>query len=59
MSDPTPASPALQQALDEGLEALFAGMQAEPVPRSLIRLADRLETASRRMAVSGEARALA
>ena len=46
MPDATPARPPPVQILDEGLAALFGGLEAEPVPTSLIRLADRLEAAS-------------
>jgi len=46
MPDCTPARPPLEQALDEGLATLFGGLESEPVPASLIRLADRLEAAS-------------
>lgn len=59
MPDATPARLPLEQALDEGLEALFRHRLAEPAPAALIRLADRLEAASRRMQAFGGGRAVA
>ncbi|HEY4030526.1 MAG TPA: hypothetical protein VGM25_09305 [Caulobacteraceae bacterium] len=59
MPDPTPARLPLDHTLDEGLQTLFGGLAAEPVPASLIRLVDRLEAASRRAAALGEGRIIA
>lgn len=58
MPDAMPARLPLDQALDEGLAALFGRLQAEPVPASLIGLANRLEAASRKGRVPGEGRAI-
>ena len=58
MPDATPARLPLDQALDEGLAPMFRRLQAEPVPTSLIRLADRLNAASRRALPAGEARSI-
>jgi hypothetical protein len=58
MPDAAPARLPLEQALDEGLVTLFARRQAEAAPASLIRLADRLEAASRRACSLDEARAI-
>jgi hypothetical protein len=52
MPDTTPVRPLLEQALDEGLQALFGGLADEPPPEALVRLVDRLEAASRRMLAS-------
>ena len=59
MPDSTPARLPLDQALDEGLAAMFHSLQAEPAPASLIGLADQLEDAWRRSKVAGETRAIA
>ena len=59
MPDAAPARLPLAQALDEGLAMLFARLQAEPPPASLISLADRLEADwLRRSQIAGEARAI-
>lgn len=58
MPDATPARLPLEQALDEGLSAMFRQMQAEPAPTVLIRLADRLETAARSTRLVGETRSI-
>ncbi|MGZ3274092.1 MAG: hypothetical protein ACXU82_16685 [Caulobacteraceae bacterium] len=58
MPDATPARLPLEQALDEGLAALFRQLQAEPTPAALIHLADRLEAACIGSRLAGEARAI-
>jgi hypothetical protein len=58
MPDATPARLPLDQALDEGLAAMFSSLQSEPAPAALISLADRLEDAWRRAKVAVEARAI-
>lgn len=58
MPDAAPARLPLEQALDEGLVTLFARLQVQPAPASLIRLADRLEAASRCACSLAEARAI-
>jgi hypothetical protein len=58
MPDATPARLPLIHALDEGLAVMFRSLQSEPTPASLIRLADRLEDASRGAQAPHEARAI-
>lgn len=58
MPDDTPARPPLEQALDDGLAAMFQTLQAEPAPASLVRLANRLEAASRLPRLAGEVRTI-
>ena len=53
----TPTGLPLAQALDEGLAILFRKLQAEPVPKELVKLADSLEAASRAMQ-AGEGRSI-
>jgi len=54
MPDAMPARLTLDQALDQGLVAMFHRMQSESVPAALLRLADRLEAASRSAFLASE-----
>jgi hypothetical protein len=58
MPDSLPARSPFDRALDQGLGALFRGLQARPVPEDLLRLVDRLE-AQDDARVDGESRAVA
>ena len=59
MPDTPPVRPPPEQVLDEGLAAMFRRLQAEPPPAALIRLADRLDAASRSSRLDAEARTIA
>jgi len=58
MPDATPVRPPLEQAIEEGLAAMFRQLQSEVPPASLIGLADDLEAASRRVQIAHEARTI-
>lgn len=58
MPDSAPARLDLDRALDEGLQALFRGLQSEPGSEVLIKLIDRLEAAYADARVGGETRSL-
>ena len=52
-----PARLPLKQPLEEGLALMFCRLEAEPAPKALVGLADRLESAwRRRPMVAAEAR---
>lgn len=57
MPDATPTKLPLAMALDEALAVLFRRLHAEPPPRALVDLADRLE-AHYRGHVAGEGRSI-
>jgi len=50
---------ARHRALDRALAELFRGLQTDPAPTSLVRLADRLEEGCRRARTGPEARSIA
>jgi hypothetical protein len=58
MPDAMPTRLPLAAALDEGLAILFRRLQAEPAPRALVALADRLEAAHPPIQVAWEGRAI-
>jgi hypothetical protein len=59
MPDATPVRLQMEQALDEGLAAMFRSLQSEPPPSVLIGLADQLEDAWRRSRADHESRVIA